>query len=98
MGTQDVKGQRPGTEQRRFTRAVLKDILALEALIKGDERILAEPAPVIAVAELADSSVNFVVRPWVKSGDYWAVQWEFLEAVKTGDPVTIHEDGTVEVG
>lgn len=54
----------------------------LESLIKADERILADPAPVIAVSELADSSVNFVVRPWVKSGDYWGVYWDLLEAVK----------------
>jgi small conductance mechanosensitive channel len=54
----------------------------LDALIKADERILADPAPVIAVSELADSSVNFVVRPWVKAGDYWAVYWNLLEAVK----------------
>jgi small conductance mechanosensitive channel len=54
----------------------------LNALIKADERILADPAPVIAVSELADSSVNFVVRPWVKSGDYWGVYWDLLESVK----------------
>ncbi len=42
----------------------------LEDLIAADDRILDDPACTIAVAELADSSVNFVVRPWVKSGDY----------------------------
>lgn len=41
-----------------------------------------DPAPVIAVSELADSSVNFVVRPWVNSADYWAVLWDTTEAVK----------------
>jgi small conductance mechanosensitive channel len=60
----------------RKARKVLEDIIA------GDERILAEPAPVIAVGELADSSVNFLVRPWVNSADYWDVYWETTEAVK----------------
>ncbi|MBF0469992.1 MAG: mechanosensitive ion channel [Gammaproteobacteria bacterium] len=56
----------------------------LEELVQGDERILAEPAPVVAVNELGDSSVNFVVRPWVKSSDYWGVRWDLTEAVKIG--------------
>lgn len=54
----------------------------LQKIVAGDDRILPEPAPVIAVSELADSSVNFVVRPWVKSGDYWAVLWDLTEKVK----------------
>ncbi len=54
----------------------------LEEIIGADERILPEPAPVIAVGELADSSVNFVVRPWVNSADYWAVLWDTTAAVK----------------
>ena len=54
----------------------------LEKAIKADKRILAEPATLVAVSELADSSVNFVVRPWVKSGDYWAVKFDLLEKVK----------------
>ncbi|MFT6051456.1 MAG: small conductance mechanosensitive channel [Halioglobus sp.] len=60
----------------RKARKVLEDIIA------ADERILAEPAPVIAVGELADSSVNFLVRPWVNAADYWDVYWETTEAVK----------------
>ncbi|WP_036552004.1 mechanosensitive ion channel family protein [Neptunomonas japonica] len=55
---------------------LLADILA------EDERILAEPKSVIAVSELADSSVNFVVRPWVRTGDYWDVLWDTTEKVK----------------
>ena len=51
-------------------------------IVTADERVLPEPAPVIAVSALADSSVNFVVRPWVKSGDYWAVLWSLTEEVK----------------
>lgn len=54
----------------------------LEQLVRADERILKDPAPQIAVSELADSSVNFVVRPWVKSADYWAVKFDFTEKVK----------------
>ncbi|HBC58604.1 MAG TPA: mechanosensitive ion channel protein [Gammaproteobacteria bacterium] len=54
----------------------------LEGIIAADERILADPAPVIAVSELADSSVNFVVRPWVKREDYWDVYFEITEKVK----------------
>ena len=51
-------------------------------IIASDERILAEPEPVIAVAELADSSVNLVVRPWVNAADYWAVRFHLLETMK----------------
>ncbi len=54
----------------------------LNQIISADDRVLAEPAPVIAVSELADSSVNFVVRPWVNSADYWAVLWDTTEKVK----------------
>ncbi|WP_299073497.1 mechanosensitive ion channel domain-containing protein [uncultured Paraglaciecola sp.] len=54
----------------------------LNEMIAADERILKDPAPTVAVAELADSSVNFVVRPWVASADYWAVKFDFNEAVK----------------
>jgi small conductance mechanosensitive channel len=54
----------------------------LEDLIAADDRILDDPACLIAVAELADSSVNFVVRPWVKSGDYWGVKFDLTEAIK----------------
>lgn len=54
----------------------------LEDLVAKDERILKDPAPVIAVSELADSSVNFIVRPWVKAADYWTVYWDLTETVK----------------
>ncbi len=51
-------------------------------VLNADERILKDPEPTVAVSELADSSVNFVVRPWVNSADYWAVKWAFLENIK----------------
>ena len=51
-------------------------------LIKDDDRILSEPAPQIAVSELADSSVNLVVRPWVKTEDYWALRFDLTQKIK----------------
>ena len=56
----------------------------LTQLVAGDERILDDPAPVIAVDELANSSINFVVRPWVKSADYWTTRWDLTEKIKLG--------------
>jgi len=44
--------------------------------------VLSEPAPLVAVLALADSSVNFVVRPWTKTADYWAVFYDVTEQVK----------------
>jgi small conductance mechanosensitive channel len=54
----------------------------IEELIAADDRILDDPAPTIAVSELADSSVNFVVRPWVNTPDYWGVMFDLTEAIK----------------
>ena len=54
----------------------------LVEIINADKRILQEPAPFIAVSELADSSVNFVVRAWTKTEDYWDVHFDMLENVK----------------
>jgi len=54
----------------------------LEELVAADERILKDPAHTIAVSALADSSVNFVVRPWVKTSDYWGVMFDMTEAIK----------------
>jgi small conductance mechanosensitive channel len=56
----------------------------LNELVRTDSRILVDPEPVVAVSELGDSSVNFVVRPWVKSEDYWAVKWDLNERIKLG--------------
>jgi small conductance mechanosensitive channel len=60
--------------------AQTKEILS--GLAKADSRILTDPAPTIAVAELADSSVNLVFRPWVKTADYWDVKFELTEKIK----------------
>jgi small conductance mechanosensitive channel len=54
----------------------------IAGVLKEEKRILPEPAPLIAVSELADSSVNFVVRPWVKASDYWGVVFDTTEKVK----------------
>lgn len=54
----------------------------LTEMVNADERILKDPECVIKVGELADSSVNFLVRPWVKTADYWGVYWDLTEAVK----------------
>ncbi|MFQ6104497.1 MAG: mechanosensitive ion channel family protein [Candidatus Glassbacteria bacterium] len=51
-------------------------------IIRTDKRILSEPAPQVAVAELADSSVNIVARPWVKKEDYWDVKFDVTRKVK----------------
>ena len=57
-----------------------KDILT--QLVTADSRVLKDPAPVVAVLELADSSVNFAVRPWVKTADYWDLYFDLTEKVK----------------
>ncbi|MGB5246441.1 MAG: mechanosensitive ion channel domain-containing protein [Woeseia sp.] len=54
----------------------------IKEIVEADERVLKDPACVIAVNELADSSVNFNVRPWVKTPDYWATRWDLTEAIK----------------
>jgi small conductance mechanosensitive channel len=64
------------------------DLLAvkrfLEGVLHSDPRILRDPEPVVAVDALADHSVNFVVRPWVKNSDYWPVRWDLTERIKLG--------------
>lgn len=51
-------------------------------VITQDERVLDDPEPQVAVSELADSSVNLVVRPWVKKEDYWAVRFDVTSKIK----------------
>ena len=60
----------------RKTKQVLRDVL------DKDERVLKDPEPTIGVLALADSSVNFVVRPWVKTEDYWPVYWDLMLNIK----------------
>lgn len=54
----------------------------IKKVIDADNRVLNEPAPVIAVAELGDSSVNFTVRMWCNSADYFTLMWDMLENIK----------------
>jgi len=54
----------------------------LEGLVKEHELVLKNPEPVVKLHELADSSVNFICRPWVKPEDYWTVYWDITHAVK----------------
>lgn len=54
----------------------------IEGVLAKDDRILKEPAPTVAVYELADSSVNFVCRPWVKAADYWTMWFDLTAKVK----------------
>lgn len=64
------------TDSIALAKEVLGKILAQES------RLLNTPAPTIAVAELGDSSVNLVVRPWVKTEDYWTVRFALVEKIK----------------
>ena len=61
----------------------------IEKVLAKEDRILADPAPLVAVSELADSSVNFVVRPWVKSSDYWPTYFDLTARIK----VALEENG-----
>jgi small conductance mechanosensitive channel len=54
----------------------------LEEIVSAEELVLDDPAPTIAVSELAASSVNLVVRPWVKTEDYWVVYFRLTEQIK----------------
>ena len=62
------------------------DLGTAEAVIRrvldADERVMREPAPQVAVAELGDSSVNFVVRPWCTRADYWDLRFDLLRRLK----------------
>jgi small conductance mechanosensitive channel len=58
--------------------------LMLEEIVAAEPRILKDPAPVIAVSEMAESSVNFVVRPWVAGADFHAVRFALTERIKLG--------------
>jgi small conductance mechanosensitive channel len=65
-----------------YSSSISKAYDIIHNLITADGRILSDPEPQIAVSELADSSVNFVVRPWVKTEDYWNVRFDLTRKVK----------------
>lgn len=62
--------------------SIQKAYEVVKKILDDDERVLSDPAPQIAVSELADSSVNLVVRPWVKSGDYWDTKFDLTRRIK----------------
>lgn len=59
-----------------------KAMKVISDIIAADDRCLADPEPLVAVTELGDSSVNIMIRVWCASGDYWALNWSLLKAVK----------------
>lgn len=65
-----------------YSSQIEKASTVLEGVLKADARVLEEPAPKIAVGELADSSVNLIVRPWVKTSDYWPVRLDLTRQIK----------------
>jgi len=79
-----------GTDKRRvdmvfgigYSDDIAKAQRILEEILVDHEAILKDPEPVVKVHELADSSVNFVVRPWVKTENYWNVYWDITKTVK----------------
>ena len=79
-----------GTSKRRvdlvfgigYTDDIAKAQKILQEILASHESILKDPEPVVKVHELADSSVNFVVRPWVETENYWDVYWDITRAVK----------------
>lgn len=54
----------------------------LEGILNSNDKVLDDPAPIVRLHELGDSSVNFIARPWSKTADYWDVYWEITAAVK----------------
>ena len=59
-----------------------KAITTTMDVLKKNKKVLDDPAPTVAVAELADSSVNLLVRPWIKTSDYWTTRWELTQKIK----------------
>ncbi len=54
----------------------------IRRVVDGDPRVLEDPAPLVAVSELGDSSVNIVVRPWCKREDYWGLRFDMMRSLK----------------
>lgn len=65
-----------------YTDDIPKTEKVLQDILDSHEKVLADPEPIVRLHELADSSVNFVVRPWVNMDDYWDVYWDVTRAVK----------------
>lgn len=54
----------------------------VQSILDADERVLKDPEPLVVIGELADSSVNLYVRPWVNSSDYWSLYYDLNEKIK----------------
>lgn len=65
-----------------YTDDIGKAIEVISRVLGSDERVLKDPEAVIAVGELADSSVNILVRPWCKGADYWALRFDMTRKIK----------------
>jgi small conductance mechanosensitive channel len=59
-----------------------KAITIIQGVLSSDARVLKEPAPVVAVAGLGDSSVDLVVRPWCTKEDYWPLRFDLTRTIK----------------
>lgn len=79
-----------GTDKRRvdmvfgigYGDSIEKAQAILERLVAAHDKVLKDPAPVVKLHELGESSVNFIVRPWTLPGDYWTVYWDLTRQVK----------------
>lgn len=86
----DIITNATGTSKRRvdmvfgigYSDDIAKAQKILEEILANHEAILKDPEPVVRVHELGDSSVNFVVRPWVETENYWDVYWHVTRSVK----------------
>ena len=86
----DIVTNVTGTSKRRvdmvfgigYSDDIAKAQKILEEILANHEAILKDPEPVVRVHELGDSSVNFVVRPWVETDNYWDVYWDITRSVK----------------
>ena len=86
---------------------ITRAVAVLEEVLGAHPKTLADPAPIVRVNELADSSVNLIARPWVRTTDYWDVYWDLMREVKErfdregiGIPFPqrdLHVPGTIEV-
>jgi small conductance mechanosensitive channel len=57
-------------------------VQTIKAVLDAEPRVLKDPEYMVAVSELADSSVNLVVRPWCKASDYWALRFDLTRTLK----------------
>jgi small conductance mechanosensitive channel len=86
----DVITNATGVETRRidmefgigYTDDIDKAHAIIEEIVTSHPKVLEDPAPVVRVHTLGDSSVNFVCRPWSRTEDYWGVYWDVTETVK----------------